>query len=222
MAVIPDKRADKVSFFRAHNTPWAASAVQIGTTQQAVTDLDTKTTAAQDKLDAQAAAHQAAKAATLAANDAIDAMVNAGADIIKAIRAKAAVDGNSVYELAEIPAPASPSPVNTLGQPEKFTVELGQDGALTLKWKCASPRASGTTYQVWRSLDGGANFAYLGGCGAKSYTDRTVPGGCASILYRVQATRSTASGPWATFMVLYGVSPAGQITASVAQPRIAA
>lgn len=222
MSVVPNKKADKVAFFASKIAPWTTSATQIGTTTTAVTDLGTKVTAAQAALADQVAAEQAAKAATMTANNAVNAAASAGADIIKAIRAKAAVSGNSVYELAQIPDPATPQPVTSLGQPTDFKVELGGDGALTLKWKCASPRASGVIYQVWRSFDGGANFAYAGGTGTKSFVDSAVPAGTASVMYKVQALRSTATGPWATFTVLLGVGAGGMMTASLAQPKLAA
>ncbi len=134
-----------------------------------------------------------------------------------------AVDGNSVYELAEIPDPATPTPVNSLGQPTNFKVELGADGSLTLKWKCASPRASGMIYQVWRSTNAGVDFSYIGGSGNKSFIDATVPSGATSLVYKIQAVRSTAAGPWATFTVMFGTGASGQLTASVVvQPRMAA
>ena len=222
MGLIPSSKTGKVAFFNSKITPWTSNAVAIGTTSAAVTDLQTKVTAAQEKLAEQVAAEQAAMTATMAANNAVAAVVAAGSDIIKAIRAKAATAGDDVYVLAEIPAPATPAPVVTLGQPADFRVGLGQDGALTLTWKCASPRATGTIYQVWRSLDGGANFSYLGGTGTKRIVDGTVPAGTARVMYKVQAVRSTAAGPWATFTVMFGVGAGGQMTATVAQPKLAA
>jgi hypothetical protein len=84
-----------------------------------------------------------------------------------------AVGGNSVYELAEIPAPATPTPVNTLGKPSDFVVTLSESGALDLTWKCASPRATGTIYQIWRRIGPSGEFAYIGGTGEKKFTDDT-------------------------------------------------
>src|SRR5438128_352870 len=110
MSLIPSSKTDKVAFFNSKITPWTTNATAIGTTTAAVTDLQTKVTTAQTKLAAQVAAEQASKTATMAANDAVATMVIAGSDIIKAIRAKAAVSGNSVYELAQIPDPALPTP----------------------------------------------------------------------------------------------------------------
>lgn len=223
MSVVPRKKSDKVAWYAGKIAPWTTNSTAIGTTSAAVTDLNSKVTLAQSKLAAQLAAEEAARTATQAANSAVDAVGAAGADIIKAIRAKAvAVGGDSVYELAEIPDPATPAPVTTLGQPDRFTVELDAVGALNLKWKCTSPRASGVFYQIWRSFDGGANFTYTGGSGTKSYVDQTVPAGTPSVMYKVQAVRSTAFGPPATFTVLLGTGSAGQMTASLSQPKLAA
>src|SRR5688572_21160908 len=132
MSLIPSSKTGKVAFFNSKLTPWQTNSAAIGTTAAAVTDLQAKVVAAQDKLAQQVAVEEAAKTATMAANNAIAAMVAAGSDIIKQIRAKAAISGNEVYELAEIPNPATPTPVTTLGQPTDFKVELGADGALNL------------------------------------------------------------------------------------------
>jgi len=215
MSLIPNTKSAKIAFFNSKIAPWTTNATAIGTTAGAVTALEALVTDAQTKLDAQVAAEQAAKTATMTSNNGVDAMVTAGSDIIKAIRAKAATAGISVYELAQIPDPATPTPVTTLGQPSDFNVGLGADGALTLKWKCSSPRASGVIYQVWRRIGNASDFSYLGGTGAKSFVDDTLPAGSSSMVYKLQAVRSTATGPWATFTVLVGMGSSG-MTASVA------
>ena len=224
MGLIPTKRTDKVAFFNSKVAPWTTNATAIGTTTSAVTAMGTKVTAAQAALAMQFAAEQAFKTATAAADHAIDALVVAGSDIIKSIRAKAATGGNAVYELAEIPGPATPSPVNTLGQPCNIKAELGQDGSVTIAWKCVSPRASGVVYQVFRRLDGEAEFTYIGGTGTKRFVDANLPAGAASAMYKLQAIRSTASGPWATFTVMFGTGAGGQQAATVTQsaPKMAA
>jgi hypothetical protein len=222
MSIVPRTKAAKVAYFQSKIAPWTANATAIGTTTVAVGDLGTKVTTALTKLADQVTAEQAVKAATQTADDAVKAVGTAGADIIKSIRAKAAVAGNSVYDLAQIPDPATPQPVTTLGQPNRFTVGIEADGSLNLKWKCTSPRATGVFYQVWRSFDGGANFAYAGGSGTKSYVDAAVPAGTPSVMYKVQAVRSTATGPWATFTVLLGTGAGGVMTASLIQPKLAA
>ena len=58
--------------------------------------------------------------------------------------------------------------------------------------------------QVWRRIEGGEPV-YCGGCGKKTYTDNTVPAGTTNVTYDIQAVRSTAAGPWATFNVFFGM-----------------
>ena len=223
MSVVPGNYIDKVQFYETHLTPWAANAVAIGTTAALVTDLTTKTAAARAAYDAQQSVQAAAKAATLSLGTAVAAMGSAGAAIINQIRAKAASGGDGVYALAQIPAPATPTPVGTPGTPTSFAASLGADGALGLKWKCVNPIGSvGTIYQVWRRINGtggtggaSVDFAYLGGSGTKSFTDSTVPAGSAAVTYQIQAVRSTAVGPWAQFNVNFGVSGGESMTASV-------
>src|SRR5688500_16204746 len=107
MNVVPVKAIDRVQFYEDHIAGWTTNATAIGTTSAAVTDLQTKTTAARNAYDAQQAAQQAAKDATLAFHNAVTAMSTAGAAIIKQVRAKAEVSADpNVYVLASIPAPA--------------------------------------------------------------------------------------------------------------------
>ena len=220
MSVLPSTKVGRIEFCEQRLSPWSSQAVNIGTTAAAVTDLQTKTTAARAKFLAREAAYNAAKAATIDFDLAVRAMTDAAADILKQVRAKAATAGNSVYALAEIPAPATPSPKPPPGTPTDFVVTLGADGALHLKWKCANPPgATGTIYQVWRRIGsgGGGEFGYLGGTGTKSIVDATVPAGSAGVTYQIQAVRSTVTGPWAQFNVNFGVGSGGTMTASVVQ-----
>ena len=101
---------------------------------------------------------------------------------------------------------------------------MDETGVLHLKWKCASPRATGVVYQIWRNFDGGTDFEYVGGTGQKEWTDTTIPAGTARVMYKIQAARSTAAGPWAVFNLFFGTSSSGAMTASVeaAPPKIAA
>jgi hypothetical protein len=110
-----------------------------------------------------------------------------------------------------------PTPVAELGTPNKFTAALGGDGSLLIKWQCASPRATGMAYQVYRRLGAAGEFEYLGGTGEKKYLDATIPGGTQQVEYRIQATRSTAVGGWATFTVAFSTSSSGAMSASVTQ-----
>jgi hypothetical protein len=228
MGVLPPTKIARIEFCENHNTPWSTNAVAIGTTAAAVTDLETKTTAARDAFNAQQSAQNAARAATNDFNLAVQAMTDAAADIIKQIKTKAAISGNGVYSLAEIPAPATPSPRPPPGPITDFVVTLDGNGALNLKWKCANPPgAGGTIYQVWRRIGASGEFVYLGGSGSRTFLDDTLPAGSASVTYQIQGVRSTANGPWSQFNVNFGVSGAGVMTASVvevggATPKMAA
>lgn len=221
MSLIPDSKTGKVAFFQTKIAPWTTNAVAIGTSAAAVTDLGTKVTAAQDKIADQNAAFEAYRTAVMTANNAVRTMEAAGSDIIKQIRTKAALDGNTVYELAEIPAPAIPTPVPPPGMPTHFTAALNPNGSLTLKWKCANPPGGGgTIYQIARQIGGGA-MTPLGVSGTRTYTDSTLPAGAGEVIYQIQAVRSTALGVAAEFLVRLGTSASGAATASVS-PRLAA
>lgn len=207
MAVVPEKRLAKVQFFENHVEPFSANATAIGITSAECTDLQTKTQAARDAYDAQQAAIQASKVATEAFYNAVDTMNTAGNALIMKIRAKAQASGDmNVYTLSEIPAPPTPSPVGELGMPGDFKASVNlATGALDTKWKCSNPRgASGTVYQIWRRLGTDGDFTYMGGVGAKKYTDNTVPAGTACVQYQIQAVRSTSVGPFALFVVNFG------------------
>ena len=218
MSLVPRKAIEAVQFYENHLAPWTTNATAIGTTSAAMTDLTTKATAARDAYDAQQAAQDAARTATMTFQNAVTALRVAGSAIIMNIRSKAETTGNSVYELAQIPAPALPSPIGPLGTPNAFKVTLSQTGALELSWKCTNPQgATGTVYQLYRRIGATGEFTYIGGVGDKKFTDDTVPAGSAQVQYQMQAVRSTSVGPWALFIVNFGVSGGGTMTASVSE-----
>jgi hypothetical protein len=227
MSLYPRDKAGTIGYFRSKVAPWTTNATAIGTTSAAVTAMDAKVDAAQAKLDAKIAAHEAAKNATAALDTAVDELIVAGMDIVRQIRAKAEIDGNGVYTLAEIPAPATPGPIGPLGTPTEFGATFDGAGGLNLKWKCTNPKNSGgTVYQVWRRVGGVGEFSFLGNAGGKRFLDTTIPAGSSQVTYQVRAIRSTSAGEWAQFNVNFGTSSSGAMTASVVQtpvePKLAA
>jgi hypothetical protein len=218
MSVLPKTRIEQVEFAEEHLTVWTAEAVNIGPTAPAVADLQTKTEAARAAYLAAKEARNAAKAKTEAFYLAAKAMTDACADIIKQIKAKAAISGDGIYTLAEIPGPATPTPVGPLTKPGDFKVTLGETGELNLAWKCTQPRgATACTYQVWRRIGNVGPYTCLGGTGRKDFTDATVPAGSASVTYKIQATRSTSMSPWAVYTVNFGVEGGETAIASVVE-----
>jgi hypothetical protein len=230
MSVVPKKFAERIGYCEAHIEPFQTNATAIGTTSVAVTDLQTKTAAARAALSAQTEARVAAKAATSALKTTVNAMSIAMQDIIKQIRVKASTAGDGVYDLAQIPPPATPSSRPEPGTPSNLKVTLDGNGALILQWKCNNPPGtSGTMYQVWRKVGPTGAVEYVGGVGEKKFTDDTLPAGASQVTYQIQAARSTKVGLWGTFLVQFGVSGGGAMTASVVEttpttpaPKIAA
>ena len=210
MGLLPENHAERISWFTSRTALWTTNATAIGTTSAAVTDVSTKATAATAALAAQQTAQNAAKAATQTLFDAMDALTNAGNIVIEQVRTKARTAGEGVYPLANIPVPATGSPKPPPGQPTELVVTLTQTGALDMTWKCPNPvGASGTTYNIFRRVGETGEFTYIGGTGAREFTDESAPAGAALIMYKIQAVRSTAVGPWATFNVFLGVSSGG-------------
>jgi hypothetical protein len=229
MSVIPPTRIGKVQFYENHIAPWTTNAAAIGVQPSAVTDLQTKTEAARDAYNAAQAAADASKAATLTYYNAVSAMATAGTAILKNIRAKADGSGDGVYALAQIPPPATPSPVGPPGTPFGLGVTLNPDGSVELKWKCENPAGStGTLYHVYRQIGTGAEFSFIGGAGERKFTDATVPAGTPTVVYKIQGVRTSAIGVAGEFIVRFGViGSGGAMTATVVEsgptsPKMAA
>ena len=151
-------------------------------------------------------------------------MSNAGSALIEKIRAKARqVGGNSVYTLAQIPAPAIPSPVGPPGTPYQLGVTLKPNGAVELKWKCDNPAGCHSViYQVYRKVAATGEYHYIGGSGSRTFVDATVPSGVPSVMYQIQGTRTTAVGDSAEFVVNFGVTTGAGASATVTTTAAAA
>lgn len=225
MAIVPSKIPEKIAWYQTRETPWTSGATSIGLTAAQMTTMSGYISDAADALAAHNAAQAAAQAATVALYEKARIMGDFGSILIKAIKAKAAqVGGDSVYTLAQIPPPATPTPVGELTKPANFEVTLDETGAINIAWKCAQPRsASACTYQIWRRIGNVGDFVCLGGTGAKNFTDDTLPAGSASVTYKLQATRSTSKSPWAQFVVNFGVQSetGGAMIESVVETPVA-
>lgn len=208
-------RAALLSWSQSHAPKWVTNADAIGLTAAQATEFSTAVAAYAAAALAAESADEAKKAAVAQARIAFNALRGLAGERVKTIRAYAesSPDPATVYNLAQIPEPAPPSPIAPPGQPTDFRVSLEPDGSVMLKWKCANPvGASGTVYHVRRRETGSGPFTPLGTVGLRSFTDSTIPPGTSSVDYIVQAQRSATVGAASlAFTVRFGTS-GGAIT----------
>lgn len=221
MPLLPEQHAARIAFFQNRTSLWNTNAIAIGTTAAAVTALGTAATSAASALATQGVAQDAAKAATLNLKLAMNNLTNLGMAIVEQVRTKARSAGDGVYALANLPEPATPSPRSNPGTPFDFKVELLGDGSIDVAFKCENA-GGGTMYQVYRKLAGqpDTSFTYIGGSGQRKFLDDSIPAGSVSVVYQVQAVRSTAIGNFAQFIVNFGKSAAGATTATLGETMV--
>lgn len=187
------------SWCQAHSTVWAANQAGIGLSIPQCTAYTALVTAAAAALENQELAKQAAIAATAACDNAFAALRSGTSDTLKTIRLYAIGQDKpeTVYTLAQIPAPATPSPAPPPAKPTDLVAVLAPgSGELTLRWKAANPPGtSGTAYIIRRKLAGETSFSVVGTIGKKSFTDTTLLAGPDSVQYTIQGQRGNSMGP---------------------------
>ena len=132
--------------------------------------------------------------------------------------AESTANPSIAYNLAQIPPPATPSPMPPMGQPTNLTVTLTPAvGALLLRWKVVNPTgANGTSYIIRRKLPAESEFSFIGVSSKKEFVDDTLIAGPDSVQYTVQGQRSDQSGPLSEiFTVNFGQNASGGMMASV-------
>jgi hypothetical protein len=225
MSIVPPNLSEKIEFFESHIAPWTDNAAAIGLTPGQVTGITAMTAAARAAYNDAIAQREAAKNATLAQKLAVDMMGSFGGDLIKTIRAFAETNNNpTVYTLASIPEPATPTPLGPPATPEDVTVGLTTAGSVTLAWK--GSRQGGTSFNIQRRTQTPGNtftaWTLIGTSEEKSFEDANLPVGLASAQYRVTAVRSAgASQPSTPVSLLLGTAEQ-QAAAVAAGLRMAA
>jgi hypothetical protein len=227
MPVLPDTDIGRVEFFESHIDQWTANTAALGLTAPAMAALATAIGEARTAYDDAQVARNESKASTQNFYNKVATMVDLGSDAIKAIKLKAAQDNDpDVFVLANIPAPAEPTPAGAPEAPEALVAIPNADGTVTLKWQGSV--ANRTHFTVWRRLatDSGG-WDMIGSCSRRSFIDDAVPApGSGSngntpmtILYHVRAQRgSFVSQPSITATITYGsdsATVAGTIGASI-------
>ncbi len=215
MAILPKSELGQLEFFEGHLPAWGTAPASIGLTAGQVTGLATATTAARTAFNAAIVAHEAAKAATANQHNKIAAMTAIGTDLLKIIKAYAAVQNDpNVYVLAQIPAPAEPTPAPPPSAPTDLFAVMNADGSIQLKWK--GSLAQRQFYSVWRQTEPGGVFEQICAVAAKSFLDVTCPRGLMQVAYEVRAHRDTfVSIPCPSLTIYFGAIPEGtQATAN--------
>lgn len=213
MSTIPRENDAAVTWCATHLPIWIDNAATIGLDPIELADLAALITEADTRLTARNQAQDAASGAVGTFNEAADAMRDNAALQVAKIRtfAKGSSTPAIVYEDAQIPAPADPSPRPAPGTPTLFTVGLEQSGALMVNFKCPNPpRVGGLSYIVHRSVGAQQPFEYLDTVTERSFEDGTVPAGSSDVTYRVTAQSATKKGNPGYFTVRFGVNTQAQ------------
>ena len=208
MPVVPSGFDAKIEFFETHLAPWAANTAAIGLSPSQVNAITVITAQARTAYNAAQAAREASKAATIEQKIALDLLAELGGDLVKTIRTFAETNNNDmVFSLAQLPAPAPPTPVGKPATPTDVTATLTTDGSVRVAFKAT--RAGGTSFLIQRAITqpGGSisPFTLLFSTDAKSFIDETVPNGLASVSYRVVASRPAGNSlPSQPVTLLFG------------------
>jgi hypothetical protein len=198
---------------QAHAPVFTQYAAQIGLSVLQAQDFADSVSAVETAEQSKKEARSADIAATQVVSDAYVALREEASDVVNLIRtfAENSSDPTVVYNLAQIPPPASPTPIPPPGQPTDMKITLDPDGDLTLRWKCTNPPgASGTSYIVRRKVPGQTTWEFIGVTGSKKFTDSTLVAGPDWVQYQVQGQRSDLPGPVSdTLLVSFGQAGGG-------------
>lgn len=211
MRILPKTPAQQVRRLTTLVPAWAVDPVAVGLSPDRIAEIEALLAQARAAQLAAYEARNAARSATLAFENATAALVRNASSAIGLIKATASASSDPVAILARAQLPvtnaAAPGSLPPPGTPTGFRVELLQDGAIVLSWKCDNPEGSvGTMYQVRRCVHGRNKdaFEHLALCGEKTFTDSDIPAESGSLTYEVTAVRSTRRGQPARFNVNFG------------------
>lgn len=221
-------RAQFLAWCQQHVEIFTEDFAQIGITSAQALAFATAVSTAAASEQAAGEARNAAKAATNTNTTNFSNLRRVTGDTIRSIRAYAELQGNpnAVYNLAQVPPPATPSPAGPPDQPHSIDALLKpSNGSITLTWKATNP-ASGTSYIIKRKMAGQNTFTILGVASGKSYTDTSLTAGIDSVQYTVTGTRAGIEGPESQVMLInFGRAASGQasiVSQTTLAPKLAA
>lgn len=214
MSTIPDNYDAALDWCIDHVPIWLANAAEIGLDPVDVGELQAMTSQVNQLMVVRNQARSAAIGATGAFNEAAKTMRDFASLQVTKVRtfAKGSDAPATVYEDAQIPAPAKRSPRPAPGTPAPFAIALEQSGTLIVSFKCENPpRVGALTYRVERSLGPQQPFTFLLNAKARRFEDASVPNGSGDVTYRVTAQTSTKDGPPGYFTVRFGAQNGAEI-----------
>ncbi|MCW5946862.1 MAG: fibronectin type III domain-containing protein [Fimbriimonadales bacterium] len=192
VAIVPKQINENIEFYENRTTPWEDNATAIGLTQVQVDNLLTLVTAARNAYTAAQNARTAAKVATVALHNALSEMNELGAAFISTIRAKAEATANpNVYNLAQIPPPAPPSPSGIPSAPTNVKGQINSNGHVELSWK--GSLAFGTFFSVWKKRPNDTKWKQIGAIAGKKFVDENTKPLVEWAMYQVFAHRSSGT-----------------------------
>jgi hypothetical protein len=198
-------RSDFLAWCQAHVAVFTDRAATIGLTPAQAARFKSVVTSATDRLSAQTEARIAAKTATSQATESFRELRDVTGETVRVIKTFAETSNNpAVYDLAQIPPPAPPTPLPPPAQPTDVTVSVdATTGAIQLAWKATNPRgSSGTSYIIRRKLPTQTSFEFVGVTGVKRFNDNSFIAGPDSVQYTIQGQRSDTSGPVSAILTI--------------------
>jgi hypothetical protein len=197
MPVLPDRGVELIEFGELHGQPWIGVAAQIGLTVASATQVKNDANAARAKYQSAIAARAAARQATLELNTTLSTLRTSCANAVRSIKAFAEQQPNpdTVYAIAQIPAPQPPSPAEAPGKPENIRIGLNPDGSISFTWKSKNSTSSeGASFRIYRRLPTEEGFAQVGSSSSKSFTDAQLRQGTTSAAYIIRGYRNETPG----------------------------
>lgn len=218
MSTIPRTNDAALDWCDEHATLWSADPAAVGLDATEVANMAALVQQAQDRKAAFDVARTAWLGASEAYSSGIESMLDDASVLLAKVRAfaRGSAEPATVYQAAGIPAPADRSPRPAPGTPTDFKVELLQDGAITLSFKCPNPPRTGSTiYRVERRLESGQGepFVFVVNAKERSFTDSGIPEGTGVATYRITAETATKNGAPALFAVRFGAGNQATIIA---------
>jgi hypothetical protein len=215
MSVLPRSTTELIEWCALRAPIWVTNAPGLGLSASQAQAVQTACTSAQGALATRDMAESEARSANEALRGEARDLRAVASDAVQLIRifAENQAKPSNVYALAQIPAPANPSPIPPPGIPSDFTVTLQQTGDMALAWKCQNPPGSrGVVYLIERRLNAAGPYTFRAAVGQRKFVDNTIPFGTDQIDYRITAQRSDATGDPAIWTVRFGSGGGGTFT----------